>query len=199
MNENLNTDSSPENTEALASLEAVRDRLVNYILIAAAIGGLPTILAGLPRSLEFGFKPVQYFVHAAYVVVVLLAVFRRRTPYPVKAYFTILLAFGGGMFSLESWGLIGMYSVYLMVAIFLAVILLGIRGGIVVSVFAIVCEVAIMLLVSWGVIEYDFNFHQFTLAPSSWIMSLGHIALFSILMILCFGYIQRSQSDDRDP
>ncbi len=179
-----------DNSESLASFVAIRERLVNYILIACAVGGLPAILMSLPRSLEFGFKPIQHYMHAMYLLLVVLALFRNRIPFLIRAGFLLGAAFLASLLSLHGWGLIGMYSIFMMVTIFLGVVFLGIRGGIVIAIVVVISEGVIALLVYQGVITFDFDFNAFSVAPNSWIVSVSHIAVFAVLLILCFGYIK---------
>ena len=181
-------------SEIVLSVDTVRDRLVNGFLLGVSIGGLPAILLALPRSLQFGFRPVQYFTHGIYLLFVVFAFFRRRIPYSVRASFLLGAAVLAGLLSLLAWGLIGMYSVYLMAAVFLGVIFLGIKGGVVIAAMIVTAQVGIAFLACRGVIVYEVDFNTFALAPSSWTLSIGHVSVFAVLLILSFGAMERALS-----
>ncbi len=180
------------------SVEEVRDRIVNILIVIIAIIGVPLAAITVPRSLEFGFGKVQYLIYAEYFLVVLVAIFRRRLSFRFRAFFILIVTFITGVISLTDWGLAGMGLMFLMSNIFVAALILKHRVGSLFTLAAILAMAIIAFLVHLGHISYNFDMEKFALAPFSWITAMVHAGLYGILVLVVFSRIEAALTDSID-
>lgn len=119
-------------------VQAWRDRMLNTLLTAIAIGGLLVMgVTFVSATSDPSQWPAVLFFLAGYVFVVILAVFR-RLPWRFRSLSTFVIGYGIAFVAFVRGGLVGVGPMYLLALPILGVILLGPRSSLVMLALSLV-------------------------------------------------------------
>lgn len=160
-----------------------RERLLNSLLTAAAVLGLPAIVAGSIAALRAG-QPNRVVVFAvAYSFVLLLAFGRRIIPYNLRALLLLIVALGIGLDSLLASGLPGSGRVFLLAFLVFASLLFGSRSGWLALVLSLVGVAAVGTALSSGVLPVPSQLVASSADPLGWLAGGAAFALLGFILI----------------
>jgi signal transduction histidine kinase len=129
---------------------AWREKWLNIILRAGVVIGLLAVVVTLVNDVATRDWRDAVITSLAYSILVATAFV--RMPYRMRASALLVLVFALYLNSLTSSGLRGDARAYLFVVILFAVLLLGVRAGII----AMAASILAMLVVAWGVVSGQF-------------------------------------------
>ena len=157
--------------DVLQDVQAVRSEILDSVITASAIFALIGISAPLLRYLELGSLGVLLFHGSAAIIVAIVAVFRRKLSYQVRASVYLGLMFLSGAYGLFTWGLVGMGLFFLVTCGILAALFVSLR-----SVILITLGVLAVIAVAWvgrrtGLITFNVDVDAYAAASSSWLVA----------------------------
>jgi GAF domain-containing protein len=160
-----------------------REQLVNFILRGSAAIGLFTwgiYVVIYIQSQDWRNLAIVTVVYAALIAITLL-----KVPYAVRAYGMVIVTFSLYVNSLVLSGIRGDANVYLITAVTITMMLLGLRAGITVLGLSILAVVGI----GWGVINHQILLRDLfdQLNPSVWISH--SIVTYMLAIIVAIGLI----------
>jgi GAF domain-containing protein len=181
---------SPAEPPPDRSLSAWRDQLLNRMLYAAAIVGLPAVIAGSITALRDA-QPTRIVIFAAAYLLILVMTFGRRlVPYSVRGVLLLTIAMGLGLDSLGSTGLPGSGRIFLIAMTVMATLLFGTRGGWMTLVIGVVSTVAVAFGMASGFLPFSASIMSSS-DPASWITGGVVFTLLGVMLILSLGTLQR--------
>jgi GAF domain-containing protein len=195
MSENQDTMVSPKaglSPQAVPdhSLRAWRDRLLNRILVAAAILGLPAALGGAVTAIRDGQQERIIIFAAAYGLILTVTLARRLIPYSARGIILLTVAMGLGLDSLRSTALPGSGRVFFIALAVLATLLYGTRGGWLTLGIGVVSTAAVALGMSYGILPFSPAILPST-DIASWITGGVVFLLLGWMLVLSLGMLQR--------
>ncbi len=170
-----------------ATVAHVRDRLVNGLLIFLVCFGLPAVVASLFRARDVGWHSIMYVQVGVYCLLVFAALMRHRLSYTLRAGGLLCLTFSLAVGGIVTWGLVGMGPCWFLVSSVLTTLLYGTRGGLVVMA-ASVCFMAMQGVANaFGYLLPQVDATSYAVAPSTWVMSVVGIGLFTGIPVVAAG------------
>src|SRR5512139_3641374 len=122
-------------------LQQWRTKILNVFLIVAAVGAAAMLAVNIADALSRpGQWPAVIVFSVLQVVLIVLAGFR-RIDYRIRAWGILLVPYAVGITAMASFGLGSSGRLYLLVLPIGAVILIGVRSGIITSVLSILIMV----------------------------------------------------------
>jgi two-component system cell cycle sensor histidine kinase/response regulator CckA len=141
------TVSTPPASEPLQAFQDLLDRLV----VAMTLIGLPAVLIAMARAAEFGWRWGVSVQAAAWGLVVVLVVFRRRLTFRRRTYgfLAALMIYAGA--GVVTWGLNGQGLLLLFACVVIATMVDGARAGLAATLFslAIACVAGAGFVTGW--------------------------------------------------
>jgi len=107
----------------------VQNEVVNIALTALLVLALPGVIAALTYAARSGWQPNAYAQAGAYAFILLAGLFRGRLPFAVRAAVLFTAGFVIGIGESLTWGLAGNGGMHFILVSVFAVILLGVRMG----------------------------------------------------------------------
>jgi signal transduction histidine kinase len=188
-------ESEMEEIDALVQvIEPVRKDLVNKMLLALVVFAPFPLAVLLVRASNEGYLSVYAPLIACYMVCVLTFLMRRQLSFHVRAGIVLGLLFIVGTNIMLTTGLVGMGSYYLFAVCIVAVILFGVRHGLI----ALVCSMAIMSIIGLkthlgdGFLHFDFV--TYATDPLAWIIRILSLGLFGSIVIVSVSQLYRTLS-----
>jgi PAS domain S-box-containing protein len=190
-----------DKTDPEVVLRAWRTRILNGFLaiaaVAAAAGTVMTILDATSR-------PGQWSSVALYVIltsVLVVLAFSRRVDNRIRTWGILLVAYATGLIALATLGLGGSGRLYLLILPVIALILLGVRAGILVSAVSILTMVAFALLAEYTTLLNGLVSERNSLRLMDWLAEGGDtlmlLAVVMALLILFYRFQQRLIAKER--
>jgi GAF domain-containing protein len=191
MNTNQSIEPSVETTGKPAGLDLAgwRDRLLSGMLYAAAALGLPAAVGGSLTAAR-DQQPARIAVFAAaYALILIMALGRRRIPFRARAYTLLAMAFLLGVDSLRSTALPGSGRIFLFAFAVIATLLLGMRAGIIALVLSVLTTIGAAAAFSTGLIPFSPQVMAST-DLASWITGGAVFALLALMAVIALGMLQ---------
>ncbi len=177
------------------AISSVRERIMDSMIVAIGLLGIPALVASLLRAKDFGWNS-EMFVHvAATAIFLLVAVARRRLPVRFRLLIPIVVLLGLGISDLLIWGLVGADVYFFTLASAMAVVPYGVRAGAASIVVSLVAVAAIGLATCKGWITLNFDTATYARTPSSWISMAVDFGLFTAVLVVCLGRLHASLGD----
>ncbi|NLF31618.1 MAG: diguanylate cyclase [Planctomycetes bacterium] len=166
------------------NLRDVQNRVVNLALTALLVLALPAVIASLTQAARSGWAPNICAQVAAYAVVLLAGVFRSRLPFALRAGLLFTAGFVVGLGELLTWGRSGTSEVqFILVSVF-AVILLGVRMGLVLALLGTVVSVVVGWSQSHGWLTFAAGG-----ASASWVAHAMSYTAAALLLVVSLGRV----------
>lgn len=172
---------------SIKSLDAIRNEILNLLLISISIFALLPLAVSLYRRVVIGWQGIMYFYIIAYLAICTTAIFHRKLRYRYKAIIVISFCFLIGCIATANMGLIGSGVLFLVFSIILATMFFGIRYGIILMTSGLL----LLFIVAYGVkqnwIVYNFSIETAALSFPLWVSRISAFALFSTVLIFSLG------------
>lgn len=180
----------PPDPEPDHSMGAWRERLLNRMLVAAAILGLPAVVGGSVTALRDA-QPTRILIFAAaYGVILLTTLTRRWIPYAARAAILLTVVMALGIDALRSTGLAGSGRLFLIALAVIATLLFGTRGGWITLGIGLVSTVAVAFGITSGLLPFSPDMMGST-DITSWITGGVVFTLLTLILVFSLGTLQR--------
>lgn len=176
-----------------SALLAWRVRVLNIILSVAALAILPGLIIVLIQAVG---APSQAGTAVAFVILylfLLILVVFRRLGVQVRGWGLLLLAYGAGFVGLARLGLAGDGRLYLMAAPILALILLGVRGGLIATAITAVVLAGMAALAQVGILEDWLTASDNPLSLDMWLKSWVTQVMLLLVIVVLLSLLYRFQ------
>ncbi|MHB0938606.1 MAG: sensor histidine kinase [Armatimonadota bacterium] len=177
------------------SLQEVRERLLNAVLLAASLLVIPGVAASLIRVLETGWQPVMLFHLIGMGLIWTMYLLRSLLPYLVRVAFVLLLLFLLGTFGLLTYGLAAPGTVYFVILTVAAIIFLGARAGAVSLLPFLIVAAILGTAVVRGIYRFPVDFDHYMTSSTSWIDFAVSYLLFTAVMAAILGRLFKELVD----
>ncbi len=171
-------------------LGASRVRLLNGMLYAAALLGLPVLVSiGLTAYRAGQVNQILLF-GGVYVAVLAMSFGRRYLPYLLRAFGLLVLTFGLGVNSLLATALPGSGRIFLILFVLTATMLFGTRGGVI----ALLLSLATLIGIGWGLTSGQIPFIPEAVGAgdlAAWLTATAVFALLTMLLVASMGILIR--------
>ena len=149
-------------------IKTVRETICNAGLIILVVITLPALAVSLIRIPTVGWQPIMGVHIVAVSLVVLLAIFRNRFSYNVRATAIVALIFSVGAGELFNFGIIGAGGAYLVHASIIAAILLSRKQSI--YIFAVCSFLVLLAFLTYktDTINIDLDLSPYLKDAGSW-------------------------------
>lgn len=182
---------SPKKYRRPETLESIKNRLIDVVLLALVFLGFPAIVASLLRIRDVGWLNSMILHVAAWVGVLTVYLFRTKLPRSVKGGIILAIIFIVGTGSFPTLGNAGSGIFFYLVAVVIATIVFGVRVGALTLLTCLAVLVGFFLAVRSGNIILTVDFNRYVLATSSWLVKIATFAMFSALTMTVLGKMQR--------
>jgi serine phosphatase RsbU (regulator of sigma subunit) len=163
--------------DILAIMNAWRLKTLNRVLTFVAALGFMSIITVLVAAIgDAGQWPVALFFLATYLLIVVLA-FYRRLDWRWRGWGFLLIVYLVGIIALARGGLAGAGREYLMIIPILATILVGVRAGAATLILSLALMVAFSLLAEAGILEPWLIYQQNPVDLASWAEEITYTAV----------------------
>jgi PAS domain S-box-containing protein len=179
----------------LKELEETRSRLVNISLVVACYVGLPLLSASLYRAVKIDVYSYFYLHIPIYIVLLLTSLFRKRLPYPVRAYTLIGLLFLVSAFDFLNVGFLSAGFLSFTVATIITVLYLDFRKSLWVMALSIVYIAVIYILNRNGIILFELDYNKYASMPITAIMLSLNILMYGLIITFSIRHIHRKMHE----
>jgi PAS domain S-box-containing protein len=173
----------------------VREKIVDRVIITAAIIGLPALAGSLARAALVGWRGIMYFHIVTAVLFFLLFFIRRKLPYEFRTGFLLCMGYTVGFLGLISLGLFGTGALLIVTTLVLTAALIGPRTGIAATVLSALAILGVGLFAHAGWIQYHANLEALASSPLTWFTLATTVLLFTGMAIAAIGQLDRAFTD----
>lgn len=194
---NSKTEWSPVSAEEISqvAISSVRERIMDAVILAIGVLGIPALVASLLRAKDFGWN-IEMTMHvAASAVLLVVALARRRLPGRIRLLIPIVVLLLLGICDLTAWGLVGADVYFFTLASVLAVVPYGLRAGAISIFVGLVAVFVVGLGVCSGWISLEFSARVYNKSPSAWISMGVNFGLYTAVLVVCLGRFHTTLSD----
>lgn len=188
-------DIAPEPADdSTAGLRDWRIRALNVLLTVGAVLALPSVALAVMQAIE---APEQWLAAFAFGVMYLLLVglaISRKLDYRMRAWGLLLIGYAAEALSFIRGGLAGDGRVYVMALPVLALVLVGIRSGIVMTVLGLLTYAGVAALAHLGYLENWLVLPENPLNLNSWIDSGTDIVMLLVPIVVLLWQLTRFQT-----
>jgi signal transduction histidine kinase/CheY-like chemotaxis protein len=167
-------------------LRGWRTRILNiFLILSATLASIGTVITVFDtiRNTSLWVGTIVYIIFST--VLILLAVFR-KLPHKLRTWGLLFVAYSTGLITLASLGLGGAGRLYLIVLPVVALILVGVRSGIIMSLISMFTMFVFSFLVDKSKWLQGFLQERNSLNTSDWLAeSSDTLILLIILMVIC--------------
>ena len=179
----------------ISSIEVVRERMVDRVLVVLSIVMVPGVLLSWSRALLIGVKPVMFFHAAVAVILCVCALLRAHISFGVKITLLVVTFFVLGTVGLITFGLVGLGGHLLIILIVMTTAFLGKRQGWLALGISGCAATGVAVCVSTGVVQFDFDILAYSLSPVTWAVSVIGIIIFSAVTVTVLASIHDALLD----
>ena len=195
-----NTDTS-ENSETKSVLQAWRTKILNgYLTIAAVAAAIGTGMTIMDASSRPGQWPVVILYSSLSLVLITLAFFRKINN-RIRTWGFLLVAYATCLTTMATLGLGGSGRLYLLSLPILALILLGIPSGVLMSALSVLTMLAFAFLSKYTSLLQQMVIERNSLHIADWLAegsdTLMLLAVVMILLILFYRFQERLIEQER--
>ena len=179
----------------ISTIEAVRERMVDRVLVVLAILMVPAAMLSWSRVILIDVQPVMFLHAAVAIVLCAAALLRRRLSFGVKTIVMLVIFFVMGTAGLISFGLVGLGSPIFLIFIMMTTVFLGKRQGwLALGVSGSVTSI-VAVGVSMGIVQFDFDILAYALSPITWIIYVVALVVFSAIILTVLATIHDALID----
>jgi two-component system, cell cycle sensor histidine kinase and response regulator CckA len=176
------------------SVQSIRDKLVNAILVWIAVLGVPILFISLLRYFKVGGLLTLEMHFGVYLFWVSIAIYRKKIPLRTKALLVIGCSFIIAVTSILQWGIVGSGVAYLIFVSILVTIFYGATPGIFCTVLNLMMMVMAAILFNAGIMQLSFDPNDFSSALPSWISTSFVYGCFTLILVGCLGRLHNSMA-----
>ncbi len=160
-----------------------------FIVVVSIAGGLITVIGLVDAFSRPGQWPAQILFTALELMIVALALIR-GIDIRWQAWGILLVPFAVGVMDLLTYGLGSSGRLYFIALPIGAVILIGVRSGMLMAVFSVATYTLIAILAGKGVLAATLTITRNSLVTTDWLIELGELAglLAVVMALLIFFY-----------
>src|SRR5574341_258152 len=178
-----------------------RTKILNgFLAIAAGIGAVMTVATMLDAMSSPGLWPAVIVYVILTLVLVGLAVFQ-GIDYRIRAWGVLMICYIAGLSTLATFGLGSSGRLYLLALPILALILIGTRPGMLMSVVSILTVVVFAILAGRGVLGESLVRDRNSLLLADWLAEFsdtaGILSVVMVLLILFYRFQERLIGKER--
>jgi signal transduction histidine kinase len=173
----------------ITSIEIVRERMVDRVLVALSIVIIPAIALSWARAPLIGVKPIMYFHTLVAVILCGSSLARKRLSFRAKLTLLIVTIFILGLAGLISFGQVGLGGHILMLLVVMTTAFLGTREGWIALGISGIASAGVALAVTTGILEFDFDILAYARSPVTWTVSVIGVLIFSGIALTVLGGI----------
>jgi signal transduction histidine kinase/CheY-like chemotaxis protein len=193
--------SAINSSETQAVLHEWRTKILNFFLAFAVVAAGAMSVAGILDAIARpGQWPATIIYTALWTVMVVLAIFRRIDS-RIRAWGVLLVPYAVGVTSLASFGLGSSGRIYLLASSIGALILIGVRSGILMSALSILTMTVFAFLAHRGVLLQSLVSERNSLLLADWLAesidTLGLLATIMALLVLFYRFQERTIDQER--
>jgi len=170
-----------------SSIQGVRDKLADAMLVWIAVLGVPIVFISFLRYLKIGGLFVLAMHFSVYLIWVSITIFHEKIPVRTKALLIIGCSFLLAVTSIMKWGIFGTGVAHLIFISILATIFFGVKYGIGFTVLNLFVLAVAATLFGSGIIHFDYNPNDFSTSLPTWISTTSVYGCFTLLLVGCLG------------
>ena len=190
--DDLSNDAVSTGESRIDTVEAIRSRLVDTVLVTFAISAFPSLVTSLYRSLDLGWHSVMSVHIGAYTLILATAVLRRHLTFRLRASILFAVLFIVGIVGVLTWGLIGMGIFFLIIASIVATILFGTRAGVAAIAATDGLLAFITVAVQTDIITFQFDHNVYAVSLGSWLTATFSFTVFTGIIVATLGRLHGS-------
>ena len=179
----------------LENIQVVRQKFLNLWIVFAAVMVVPVCLNSLMRAFEFGWQPLYTFHLCIGICVIIFAIFRNRIHYYLRTLFVLLGLYLLGLGGLMTYGIVGATNAPLMTLVIVAVILFGMKVGIVAIIVSLVTIGGIAIAFQLELLHPGFDVVAYSLSFTTWFTVFVFFAFYTIAAGLGIAGIYRHMEE----
>ena len=181
--------------QEISTIEAVRERMVDRVLVVLAILMVPAAVLSWSRVLLIGVQPVMYLHAAVAIVLCVAAMLRRRLSFAMKTLVMLAPFFVMGAAGLIAFGVVGLGGLLLIIFIMMTTVFLGKRQGWLALAVSGGVTSFVAVGVSMGKVQFDFDILAYALSPITWTVYVIAFVFFSAIILTVLATIQDALTD----
>jgi len=166
-----------------------QNNAVDLLIIFFTFATAPGVFISLARIPAIGFRPEMFFHIILAIMVIGLAVYRKKIPYRVKTIIAVgsfMIIGYSGFFSI---GLSSSGRLDVVISVTLVCMFFGIRAGLILGAINAILVIIIAILQVKGVIQHHIDFNVYNYASASWIAAIYNFIVMGLAIVLLSGYI----------
>jgi PAS domain S-box-containing protein len=167
----------------------IKKSMLDSLLLITLVVGLPALIAVIINSRETGSFP--YFSLAGLIVLLVIAIFRKKVPFLLKAWIMITFGYLIGTRGLLNEGLLSDGLFYYIFISILSSMLIDIRSGVITMIVTLLTTSLITYAISRNWLIYKLDIVSYFYSPSAWIAFLMTIALFTSVAVFIYGRLEK--------
>lgn len=158
--------------DTVTSLDEMRDRIANGVLLALSFISVPALMVSLMRIQVIGWQPVMGFHIFAVAVLIGASVVRAHLSYKVRGGIVVGIVFLLGVGGFLNFALNGAGYPALLLAAIIAAVLFGTRGGMLLLLLGIVAIALTGLAFSQQILVLGMDANAYNAQFQSWMTTL---------------------------
>jgi len=172
------------------TIQELRERILRVMTIFIVVIGIPMLITNAPDFIQTGNWIFLGFSIFALIYLVMLSIAYKGIPYLFRATSMILVSYGFGALSLESYGLAGDASLWLLFFNIFTTIMLGLRAGVFANLISLTTFSVFGILITDGTLEIRSLIGlDYSTVISSWISSGITMAFTSLTLSISAGLL----------
>ena len=177
------------------SLREIQEILINKLIITLSFFVIPAVLFSILRFIDIGLISMVFTDIFGVIFSISLAIFRKSFSYNIKIYSMIIVSFILGIDCALTFALSDFMLPYFMLSAVIAVIFLGKRQGIFISIISTFAIFLLGFLIVNDFIILSIDLNLYTKEYFSWISVAANFLLIIALVLVSTGEIGYLLSD----
>lgn len=172
-----------------SNFDKIRNRIADKLLLMGLIFSVPASVVSGYRIITMGVKP-QFIGDILIMLILVLAYLTRsKTNYRKRMVFLLGYIFLLGIFSLYTWGLLGLGLLILFFTTVLATTLFGLRYGLGVLGVSVLVIIGFTLSIHYQWITFQWDFNTLMQSSSQWIVRGVFYIVYASIIVVTLGLV----------
>lgn len=172
----------------------VKEKLINTSLVVAFVSGIPLLIFSIIRSLQFGQIGFVIVNSVVFVLLTILAIYRKRIHFQYKAIFMVALIVILAITDFANVGVLSTAYMWLIAAAVVGFLYFDVRAALIIIIASVVISIISAVLIFSGVFKYSFDFNEY--AYSKIIMLIRTLNYLVITLVIVFSIRQITRKFD---
>ncbi len=178
----------------LESIQDIRNRLANLILLCISVLGAPITFISFLRYLDNGGLIIFTTHTFIYLLCVAVTVYRNKIHAKNKILFITLCTFLMGLSSIIKWGIVGTGIAYYIFCSILVTIFYGKKPGITATLFNLLTMIITAVFFKQGYLNGNFDLNSFSSSFTTWITASSVYGCFTLILVICLNRLYNSMA-----